>query len=148
MLIYHVSSPWNCHPRTHQLRSSKPENHSVKLELLGLRAKVSNSIGRRVIYTIIQWRPGPRITDLRFTLTFNAPIFHTAPLTHLPLHKLDALLADGIFTSIFLNEKDSVPMQISLEFICKSPIDNTPTLVQVMAWRWRGDKSLPEPMLT
>ena len=31
----------------------KPENHSVKFELLGLRAKVSNSIGRRVTYTII-----------------------------------------------------------------------------------------------
>ena len=30
----------------------------------------------------------------------------------------------------------------------ESPIDNEPALVQVMAWRQRGNKPLPEPMLT
>ena len=32
-------------------------------------------------------------------------------------------------------------------FVPKGPIDNKSVLVQVMAWRRRGDKPLPEPML-
>ena len=30
----------------------------------------------------------------------------------------------------------------------QSPIDNTPALVYIMAWRRIGDKALSEPMLT
>ena len=37
---------------------------------------------------------------------------------------------------------------ISLKFVTKNPIDDKPALVQVMAWRRRGDKPLPKPMLT
>ena len=37
---------------------------------------------------------------------------------------------------------------ISLKFVLRSPIDNKPALVQVMAWRQTGDKPLPELMLT
>ena len=33
------------------------------------------------------------------------------------------------------------------EFFFRSPIDNKPALVQVMAWRCIGDKPLPEPMM-
>ena len=32
-------------------------------------------------------------------------------------------------------------------FVPKGPIDNIPTLVQMMAWRRPGDKSLSEPMM-
>ena len=39
-------------------------------------------------------------------------------------------------------------IQISLKFVPNGPIDNKPALVQVMAWRWTGDKPLPEPVLT
>ena len=59
-----------------------------------------------------------------------------------------AILANDIFKCIFLNENDKIPIQVSLKLVCKSPIDNKPALVQVMAWRWIGDKPLPEPMLT
>ena len=40
-------------------------------------------------------------------------------------------------------------MQILLQFIpkYKGPINNKPALVQIMAWRPTGDKSLSEPML-
>ena len=58
-----------------------------------------------------------------------------------------AILAD-IFECIFLNENDRIPIQISLKFVPRSPIDNTPALVQLMAGRLTGDKPLPEPMLT
>ena len=41
---------------------------------------------------------------------------------------------------------------IELSFGCVSdsegPIDNNSALVQVMDWRWTGDKLLPKPMIT
>ena len=57
-------------------------------------------------------------------------------------------LAEDNFRCIFLNENYRIPSQISLKFVPRSPIDNKPTLVQVMACRQTGDKSLPELMLT
>ena len=49
---------------------------------------------------------------------------------------------------IFLNENDRIPIQISFNYAPRSPIDNKPALVQVMAWRRTGNKPLPEPMMT
>ena len=34
------------------------------------------------------------------------------------------------------------------KFVAKGPIDNESAIVQVMAWHWTVDKSLPEQMLT
>ena len=49
-----------------------------------------------------------------------------------------AVLADNIFKCIFLNENDRIPIQISLKFIPRNPIDNKPALGHVMAWRRIG----------
>ena len=68
-------------------------------------------------------------------------------LSHLRLDKMVAILADNNFKCIFLNQNDRMLIQISLKFVPRSPIDNKLTLVQVMAWRRRGDKPLPKPML-
>ena len=59
-----------------------------------------------------------------------------------------AILADNTSKCIFLNENNGNPIQISLKFVPRSPIDNKPALVQVMAWRRTGDKPLPETMVT
>ena len=59
-----------------------------------------------------------------------------------------AILADDIFKWISLNENDRIPIQISLKIVCRSPMNNKPTLVQEIAWRQSGDNPLPEPMLT
>ena len=59
-----------------------------------------------------------------------------------------AILAEDIFNCIFLNENDTILIQISLKYVPMSPIDNKSALVQVMAWRRTGDKPLPEPMMT
>ena len=67
-------------------------------------------------------------------------------LTHLPLDKMAAILADDIFKCIFMNEKLHILIPISLKFVPKGPIDNKSALAQVMAWRRTGDKRLPEPM--
>ena len=59
-----------------------------------------------------------------------------------------AIVADSIFKRMFLNKNYRIPIQISRTFIPRVPIDNKPSLVQVMAWRRTGDKPLPEPLLT
>ena len=59
-----------------------------------------------------------------------------------------ANLAGHNFRCIFLYENDRILIQISLKLVFSSPIDNKPSLFQVMAWRRAGDKPLPEPMMT
>ena len=58
------------------------------------------------------------------------------------------ILAEDILKFIFLNEDDRILNEILLKFIARSPIDNKPSLVQVMAWHWIGNKPIPEPMTT
>ena len=55
--------------------------------------------------------------------------------------------ADDTFKCIFLNENVEISIKISLKFVPKGPINNIPSLVQVMAWRRPGDKPLTEPMV-
>ena len=54
-------------------------------------------------------------------------------LTHLSLDKMAAILAENIFKWILLTGYGRIPIQISLKFVPKSPIDNKSALVQVMA---------------
>ena len=54
--------------------------------------------------------------------------------------------ADDTFKRIFFNENIRILIKISLKFVPKGPINNNPTLVQIMAWRRSGDKPLSEPM--
>ena len=49
---------------------------------------------------------------------------------------------DDIFKRIFLNENVRIPISISLEFVPKGQINNSPALVQIMVWRRPGDKPL------
>ena len=55
--------------------------------------------------------------------------------------------ADDIFKCIFVDENVWIPIKISMKFVLKGPINNIPTLVQIMAWRPPGDKPLSEPMM-
>ena len=52
--------------------------------------------------------------------------------------------ADGIFKGISFNENVCFSIKMSLKFVPKSPIDNIPALVQIMAWCRPGDKPLSE----
>ena len=40
-----------------------------------------------------------------------------------------------------------ISIYISLKFVLRGPINNIPALVQIMAWRWPGDKPLSKPMM-
>ena len=55
--------------------------------------------------------------------------FNRAVLTHLPLDKMAAILADDIFKCIFLNENVRIPIRISLKFVPRGPINNIQALV-------------------
>ena len=55
--------------------------------------------------------------------------------------------ADDIIKCIFLNENVWISIRISLKFVHRGPINNIPSLVQIMAWRRPGDKPLSEPMM-
>ena len=54
---------------------------------------------------------------------------------------------DDISKWIFLNENAWISIKISLKFVPRGPINNIPSLVQIMAWRRPGDKPLSEPMM-
>ena len=54
---------------------------------------------------------------------------------------------DDTFKRIFLNDNVGISIKISLKFVHKGPMNNIPALVQMMAWRRPGDKSLSEPMV-
>ena len=54
---------------------------------------------------------------------------------------------DNIFKCIFLNENVWISIKISLKFVPKVPINNSPSLVQIMAWRRPGNKPLSKPMM-
>ena len=68
-------------------------------------------------------------------------------LTHWGRDKMVANLADDAFKRIFQNENVRTSIKTSLKFVPKSPIDNNPALLQIMAWRHPGDKPLFEPMM-
>ena len=53
-------------------------------------------------------------------------------LTLLSQDKMAAILADEIFKCICWNKNDEIPIQISLKFVPRSPIDNNPALFQGM----------------
>ena len=55
--------------------------------------------------------------------------------------------ADDVFKCIFLNENVWISLKISLKFVPKGPINNIPSLVQIMAWHRTGNKPLSEPVM-
>ena len=54
---------------------------------------------------------------------------------------------DDILTCIFLNENILILIKISLNFVPKGPFNNIPTLFQIVAWCWPGDKPSSLPMM-
>ena len=54
---------------------------------------------------------------------------------------------DDIFKWIFLNKIIWISIKISFKFVPVGGINNIPALVQIMAWRRPGGKSLSEPMM-
>ena len=54
---------------------------------------------------------------------------------------------DDILKWLFLNENVWLFIEVWLNFVSKSPINNIPALVQIMDWRRPGKNPLSEPMI-
>ena len=54
---------------------------------------------------------------------------------------------DDILKCILLNQNVWIPIKISLRFVRWCPINNIPSLVQILIWRRPGAKPLAEPMM-
>ena len=85
------------------------------------------------------------------TLT-NVVILSIMSVTHFYINSLSPRpnrrhFADDIFRCIFENENELISSRISLKLVPKVRINNSPALVQIMAWRRPGDKPLSEPMM-
>ena len=57
------------------------------------------------------------------------------------------LVTIGLANDIFLNQNVRNSINISRNFLPKDEIHNITSLVQIMAWRRPGDKSLSEPLM-
>ena len=55
---------------------------------------------------------------------------------------------DDIFKCIFFNENITLSMKMSPRVVSQGPLDNTSSLVEVMARHRTGDKPLPKSMMT
>ena len=74
-------------------------------------------------------------------------MFMPGILTHRGWDKFTAILQTAFTNSFFLNENVRISSKIWLKFVPKMRINNIPALIQIMAWRRPGDKSLSEPMM-
>ena len=90
-----------------------------------------------------------RSLDVHLTLTCRKwnEMLGFKPLNTLRPGKIAATLSDDIFKCISLNENCWISNKISLRHVPQGLIDNMAALVQIMAWRRRGDKPLSEAML-
>ena len=75
-------------------------------------------------------------------MMIRAVILTTFPFLCLRLQENGWHFADGIIKLFILYENLYILIQIS-----QDPVNNKPALVQAMAWRGKGEKTLPEPMI-
>ena len=68
-------------------------------------------------------------------------------LTHWGRDKMAAIFQTTFFNAFSWMKMYEFRLTFSLKFVPRGPINNIPTLVQVMAWRRPGDKLLSEPMM-
>ena len=90
-------------------------------------------------------------TSLFLTIFFSTLLYITASpsieINTLRTRQNGHHFTDGLFKCIFLNENLWTSIKTSLKFVSKSPINNYPALVQIMAWRQTSDKALSLPMM-
>ena len=121
----HVAS-WDCHdnsPGTHSLLSS----HCSSFED---QVPVDENYG----YLIFKWVAVTWLNDW-------------APVNTLRQRQSGCHFPDDIFKCIFLNGNVWISIKISPNFVPNGPMNNIPTLVQIMAWRRPGNKPSSEPMM-
>ena len=72
---------------------------------------------------------------------------HRYDLTHWGGDKMVAIFQTTFSNTFSWMKMYQFRLKISLKFVPKSPINNIPALVHIMAWRRPGHKPLSEPMM-
>ena len=93
----------------------------------------------------------------KMSIVFSYLIWKTSHVTNVELRRFvvntlrprqnERRFAGDTFKHIFLNENVRISIKIALKFVPKGPINNNPSLVQIMAWRRSGDQPLSKPMM-
>ena len=125
-------------PATPYIISNKNKNYKLSLRSINILIKSNH-----ILFAKVDGRAN-KVTLWRYT---KSEIL-IGYVNSSPSGQNGCNFANDIFRCIFLNEKFCVLIKVSRKFILNGPIDNNPTLVQIMAWRQIGDKPLFEPMLT
>ena len=134
--------------------SSQRTRHAIITPLLCHYVKTTSWRRFDVIMTLLLRHVYTGIRPLEIPAVVQKSL--TVPCTSLMAGKLVNSLrprrnrrhfADGIFKCIFLNENEWSSLRISLKFVPKVRINNSPSLVQIMAWCLPGDKPLSNPMV-
>ena len=80
-------------------------------------------------------------------ILFQGLVWHNTTVNTMRPTQTGRYFADDIFKRIFLYEKVIISIRFSPKFFLKGPINDKSALVQIMAWRLPGDKSLSEPIM-
>ena len=118
--------------------------HSVAIHLCFQRnlRKNKNITADKLSYYAWKWNCFPYLIHYLENALTNKTFVNTLRQRQNGQH-----LADDIFKHIFFNENIWISIKISLKLVPKGSINNTPALVQIMAWHWAGDKPLSEPIM-
>ena len=81
----------------------------------------------------------------KLSIHFELAVVNVAVVNTLRPRRNRRHFADDIFKYVFMNENVWISIKISLKIVPTGPINNIRALVQIMAWRRPGDKSLSEP---
>ena len=139
-----------------------PENFNFLLQFGPLSSACQSINSSAPLDTIWRHRSGSKLVHV-IACCLMAPSLYlnqcwldiNRVLCHAPESSFNALrlrqngchYPDDMFICIFLNENVWIAIKISLKFVPKGSINNTPALVQIMAWRQPGDKPLSEPIM-
>ena len=85
-----------------------------------------------IVHACVMWCAYSYLHHLQWDSHIISLVSVKSLLTHWGCH-----FPDDIFKCIFLMTM----------FVHRGPVDNIPTFVQIMAWRWPGDKPLSEKMM-
>ena len=72
---------------------------------------------------------------------------HHTRISHWGWHKMAANFLATFSNAFSWMKVYKFRLRVHSKFVSKGPIDNIPALVEIMAWRWPGDKPLSETMM-
>ena len=93
------------------------------------------------------WQVGGWTQDCSIHIIAKLQLMQSLNLSHWGRDKMATILQTMFSNAFSWNKNVWILLKISLKFAPKGQINNIPSLVQIMAWHWLGNKPLSEPMM-